>query len=420
MGWLVSAASGLVLCLSAAFVFGVWTGHKQSWPYQQIQTTYKIFTSFVKYGEIVPDRLRMLAPPGSSREIFTIHDPDAAIGNGYYAILLWDDGADSYVVRLHDADGALIHTWLADERRLAENVDVRNYDAHAMMVLADGSVLVNFDTLGLMARIDACGDALWVNDGYFHHSFAPAADGGVWTWLGHGSSVAQLQDIVKFSVDTGEIISRISLSEDIITASAEAAVNFSMFLDFPFVPYTQHGPTPIDLFHTNDVEELMPEMAAAFPLFEAGDLLLSLRNMDMVAVIAQSGELKWYAQGPWIMQHDPDFEPDGRISVFDNSYDRPRSLIISIDPTTRSVVNAVANLDFPFKTRYRGKHQLLPNGNRLITIPEQGQAIEMVADGIVAVEINNVLSKRSEFNETLVNAQWLPPDYFERVPSCVE
>ena len=53
-----------------------------------------------------------------------------------------------------------------------------------MEVLPDGSVLVGFDWVGLAARLDACGSAIWVRDGFYHHSFSPSADGGIWTWFG--------------------------------------------------------------------------------------------------------------------------------------------------------------------------------------------------------------------------------------------
>lgn len=57
-------------------------------------------------------------------------------------------------------------------------------------------------------------------------------------------------------------------------------------------------------------------MAAAFPEFAAGNLPISLREPNLVTVIApNTGLVKWWQNGPWIKQHDPDFESDGTISV---------------------------------------------------------------------------------------------------------
>src|SRR4030095_10496964 len=41
----------------------------------------------------------------------------------------------------------------------------------------------------------------------------------------------------------------------------------------------------MDPTHLNDVEELSPEMARQFPQFAAGDLLISLRNLNLIMVV---------------------------------------------------------------------------------------------------------------------------------------
>ena len=185
--------------------------------------------------------------------------------------------------------------------------------------------------------------------------------------------------------------------------------------DFPFA---LDDANPRDIFHPNDVEELLPELASAFPQFTAGDLMLSIRELDMVAVISQTGDLKWVQRGPWLKQHDPDFEPDGNIVVYNNSRFRPKSSILAIEPKTRIVTERHADLTAPFKSEFRGKHQRLPNGNRLITIPEQGQALELTADGTVAMEFNNIAVDAPGHNEDLANAKWLPDGFFRDVPVC--
>ncbi len=340
---------------------------------------------------------------------------------GFYAILGWNTELGSYSVQLHDGSGERVHTWPIYEMSFSDLPRHRQNAPHAMEILADGSVIISFDRVGLVARVNPCGDAIWVREGFYHHSFAPAADGGIWTWFGERSAYGQVQDILKFDPDTGEDIKRISFTRDVITRNHDSALAFSMFPDFPFVPDDQIVPADQnlrDIFHPNDVEELLPELAPAFPQFEAGDLMLSIRELDLIAIISPEGELKWTKNGPWLKQHDPDFEPDGRISIYDNSRFRPRSRIMTVDPVTMEVTDALPGLEASFKSSYRGKHQLLPNGNRLVTIPEQGQAIEVAPDGKVAVEFNNIISEASDFNEDLVNAKWLQDGFFNVQPKC--
>lgn len=411
----VSVASGLLLLALVSAAIGFAVGYKRIWPFAQIQEAKRILRSLVTSGEVVGTGRRMPAPEGASREPAALHDPAGAIGEGYYAILAWDNGRDAYSVFLRDAAGELIHTWPIDEMAFSDKAEHRQNAPHAMEVLKDGSVVVSFDWLGLIARLDACGDVIWSREGFFHHSFSPAADGGLWTWYSEKTAYGQIQDILKFDPLTGKDTARISFNDDVIRRSPDSALIFSTLPDDAFPPDDEE---PRDIFHPNDVEELLPDLAPVFPQFEAGDLMLSIRELNMVAVIAPSGQVKWYQQGPWLKQHDPDFEPDGRISVYNNSSLRPRSSIIKIDPKTREVQNAIPAFDGPFKSESRGKHQLLPNGNRLITIPEQGQAIEVAPDGHVVMEFNNVVPSQPELNDDLANAKWLSAAFFVTEPSC--
>ena len=411
---IVSIVAGIILFAIIFAGVGFQVAVKQTWPYHQIKEVKRIVSSLILDGTVIGEGRRNPAPSGASRDFVTINDPAQSIGSGHFALLAMDNARDAYSVFLYSADGKLRHTWPIDELAYTDKAAHHQNAPHAMEILPDGTALVSFDWLGFVARIDACGDAIWGKDGYYHHSFSPASDGGIWTWYGAETAYGQVQDILKFDPLTGEDITRISLNE-LIKKSPKNALVFSMFPDFPFVPDSEN---PLDIFHPNDVEELMPDMAPAFPQFDEGDLMLSIRELDMVLVMSQDGDIKWYKQGPWLKQHDPDFEPDGRISVYNNSRFRPRSSIITVDPKTNGSVNAMPAFTGKFHSVYRGKHQLLPNGNRLVTIPEQGQALEISPEGAIVAEFNNVVPDDPTLNDDLVNAKWLPEDFFETMPSC--
>src|SRR5690606_39813819 len=97
---------------------------------------------------------------------------------------------------------------------------------------------------------------------------------------------------------------------------------------------TEEGVTLLhDPFHPNDAEPLRADMADAFPMFEAGDVLLSMRELNLITVVdIETGKMKWWRYGPWFKQHDPDFQPDGRITVLDNATGTGASRVLAIRP----------------------------------------------------------------------------------------
>ena len=175
-----------------------------------------------------------------------------------------------------------------------------------------------------------------------------------------------------------------------------------------------------DLTHLNDVEELSPQMAARFPRFAAGDLLLSLRNMNLLLVVdPATWRVKWHQTGPWMDQHDPDFLPNGRISVFSNNNDGTEagsptegSTIIEVDPASgESRVRYGGRPDQRFYTSYRGKQQALPNGNLLIVEAHAGRVIEVAPDGGVVWEFLNRYD--DTYAALVIDAIRYPPGYFK-------
>jgi hypothetical protein len=131
-------------------------------------------------------------------------------------------------------------------------------------------------------------------------------------------------------------------------------------------------------------------MAASYPLFDAGDLLVSLRDLHLVFVFdPDTREIKWYAFDPFIRQHDPDFMGDGQIGVFDNNPDGTHrgsvlggSRIVVLRPPSDST-----RILFPttqsdtFYTEAGGKWQQLANGNVLLTEAQAGRVVEVDSAG---------------------------------------
>ncbi|MCI0554050.1 MAG: arylsulfotransferase family protein, partial [Anaerolineae bacterium] len=175
--------------------------------------------------------------------------------------------------------------------------------------------------------------------------------------------------------------------------------------------------------HLNDVEELSSAMADRFPQFAAGDLLLSMRDLNLIMIIDPlTRTVKWHHTGPWIGQHDPDFEANGKISVFNNNNDGTKtgsilggSNIIEIDP-----VNGQTTLKYGSRptqkmfSNFRSKHQNLfdvgGNPSILITESEAGRVLEVNHKGDIVWEFIN----RYDDNEIAIMNEAIryPEDYF--------
>lgn len=140
------------------------------------------------------------------------------------------------------------------------------------------------------------------------------------------------------------------------------------------VPDNLHEP-----LHTNSVRVLPRRLAATFPSFQAGQVLISLRNLDTIAVIdPQTRSVVWAAQGPWRAQHDAQFLDNGHLLIFDNLGSSRGSRVLEYDPRTYAFPwSYPQGSRTAFLTKERGMCQRLPNGNTLIVSSEQGAIWEV-------------------------------------------
>jgi hypothetical protein len=413
-------ASLFFLFAGGIFVFGVAVGNYRMWPFPIMDEMYQVTKMLVKYGRVVPENLLLEPPPDAARERLVVHRPEH-LNDGFYAFFGWSDELDGYAGWLYSSTQDILHTWPIDYERLDPDGPSNGSDApHAVSVLNDGSVLVGFDKGDVLARIDPCGDPIWIREGVFHHSLDHAEDGSFWVWHGTGTAYGHYNLLENFDPITGKTLRALELVDDVIRKSSSAAMAFTVRPDYDFERYDK-DPENIygDLFHPNDIESLDTALADKFPDFKPGDLLLSFRNINLVAVIdGDTGAVKWTGYGPWSLQHDPDFTADGKISVFSNNSFRNRSEIIKIDPKTREASNDLIDGEFKFYTHSMGKHQYLPNGNILIVIPGEGRIAEVTGSGDKVLEFNNVSPISSDYNMHVQDAIWFPQDYFDRVPQC--
>ena len=411
----------IFLLTLVGFAAGFATGKFKIWPYSIVRDIATIGISVAKYGEIHPHNRITERPEGAhSGERISLVQTDK-FAPGFRAITGYDTRAGIYAVWLIDAEGRQRHSWPIDYAAITEGTpsasDNRALDPHGVKILRDGSVLVNFDGGAMLARINACGRPVWKKPGIYHHSIEGSGDGTFWTWEGRGTAYGDHQYLVQFDAADGRTLSSLHLIDDIARASQDTALALSIPQQHVARDFAEKPEFYDDIFHPNDVEPLPAALAAKFPMFKTGDLLISLRSTNFVGVLdPDTKTFKWAQQGPWIGQHDPDYLPDGTISVYNNNTGREVSNILIADPATGQVRHRFDAAAHGFFSASRGKHDQLPSGGVLITIPDEGRVVELDRSGRLVMEFNNVYSARE--NADVANAEWLPPDYFRTIPSC--
>ena len=324
---------------------------------------------------------------------------------GYTLITtLWEDFDWGPGLKLIDSQGTVVHEWRVEPEDLFSVSQIRrgpipleNREIQGTYLFENGNVLVNVEPVGTV-RLDACGRVLWSLPAGTHHSIARADDGSFWIpgkshegapeTPDHPQGLPGLEhpvyqdQILRVSED-GEILRRINVL-DVLWAND---------LERHLLLANQKGKA--DLTHLNDVEPLPDSIAGEYPLFEAGDLVVSLRNIHLLFVMdPETEQVKWHAFGPFIMQHDPDWIGDGWIGVFDNNRDGTAggtmlggSRIVALQPHTDSTRRLFTSGGASsFYTEKMGKWQELPNGNLLLTEAWAGRIVEVDAAGNIVWE----------------------------------
>lgn len=408
-----SQYSGFFLLTFLVFTLGMYSVHKDWLPWQKTAEIRDIVKSIIKTGNMLPDRSYYPRAGRAPDQRYIVSDADA-VAPGFLALSRIDAATSRFVIDLMAPDGEVLHTWPVDYSALVDGGSPLTI-LHGVKVLADGSVIVQFDSGTAMARLDSCGAPLWVrSDGVFHHVVQPSDD-GYWTWLAQAHANGDDQKIVRIDGDSGEILETIDLI-DLVEKSASNGLITGIPQNYSFDRENWRWGME-DIFHPNDIEPLTAAMAGAFPQFQAGDLLISLRNSNLVAVIDRdSHDIIWSMNGPWREQHDPDWQPDGTITVFNNNPGRGRSDIVQIDPAT-NIAAALFDGDGPqYYSDVMGEHQRLPNGNWLILSATEGRVIEVTETGAPVREYSNLIN--AKYTAIVPFAEHLPTDFFDTFPSC--
>jgi hypothetical protein len=326
---------------------------------------------------------------------------------------------------LIDMTGKVVHRWhlpfsevLAQSR--SDRVAVPDDDVivRQARLLPDGDLIAVYERPNQtpygwgLARFDSEGQLRWGVIEHLHHDFALGSDGRIYT-LGHEIRTEPREGLAMFEAPffdeflvllspDGEVLERISIFEAFARSPYRAAL----------LQLADLGNPKGDYLHPNAVELVDERVAAQVPSWQAGQVLVSLLEMDGLALIdPDAREVVWFMRGAWHEQHDPDLLPDGHILLFDNQGDAAagmHSQILKIDPVSGSIVWRFASTDEEsFYSKALGSQQILGNGNVLVTESVRGRIFEITPSGDVVWEYLNP-AEVNGFHAYVLEAQRLP------------
>jgi hypothetical protein len=303
-------------------------------------------------------------------------------------------------------DGRVLHEWRRpfstvwdDSARVRRPQPDSHVYFRKAMVYPNGDLLAIYEGVGDtpygygLVKLDRNSEVVWRYLANVHHDVDIGPDGRIYA-LTHelvDQALAgfdhlappRLDDFLVVLSPDGEELRKIPLLPAVAAS------------DYPHLLHTVSSYAVADPLHTNTVELITAQNAAHFAFGQAGQVILSFRELGAIGVLdLATEELVWATRGPWIGQHDPDLLPDGRILLFDNygHFEKPegRSRVIEFDPATMQIVWQYAgSAEAPSDSAIRGSQQRLANGNTLIVESNGGRIVEVTREGEIVWEFVN-------------------------------
>jgi hypothetical protein len=327
-------------------------------------------------------------------------------------------GGDSRAF-LINMQGKLVHQWHVPFSKLwPDPTHLRGPIKDEAVYFNDGHIYPNGDLLVViegptnlrnssngygLAKLDRDSNILWKYAEKCHHDLDVGEDGTIYVLTNEivetvpsgldGVPTPCMVDQVHVISRDGKPLKKIALLEALYNSPYRALLGL-----FEKARTLDHRPTagpegprlsPFgndvrnrDVLHTNSVKVLSRKLAPKFPLFKEGQLLVSLRNINTIAVLDPNTEkVVWATRGPWHAEHDPSFLDNGHLLLFDNLGSPRGSRVLEFDPHTQSFPWSYPGANGqPFLSRIRGMCQRLPNGNTLIVNSDGGEVFEVTVD----------------------------------------
>jgi hypothetical protein len=321
-----------------------------------------------------------------------------------FTLYATDSGSRAFLINMrgdvvHQWSSRFSTDWSAPERKRPALPGPR-ISFFGCRVDPDGNLLAVYHALGDtpygygLTKLDKDSNVVWEYSAHVHHDLDVGDDAVIY---------ALTQEIVQTVPQGLEYIETPCLVDYVVKLSPggkelKKTPLLEAFRDSPYAvlltaleraPHSgpsRGGPamnhpqdTQGDILHTNSVRVLNRNLAPHFPMFKEGQVLLSVRQLDTLAVLdMESGSIVWGARGPWMGQHDAHFLENGHILLLDNLGSAEASRVLEYDPLTHAFPwwysgDAVIR----FIDRERCMCQRLPNGNTLMVNSKDGKVLEV-------------------------------------------
>lgn len=409
-----------------AYGYGLASYHFQWFPFAIARNGFLAASALLEVrkegldGQIIDfwDESGIVGPTYRSEHARAGKEPVLIVGN--FRTYADASSGSAYLAWIADREGTILHAWKDSGEiwsPLTGRDTVGNYwrsyplGAH---LYPNGDLLVSYHGTGMfpsamgLAKFDKDSNLLWKNNDYFHHWFSVAPNGEIYI---PNERIAESP--LKFPDYDRTIVcdkNRFPIdSVAVLDANGKKLREIDMLdavLQSGLMGLFSGGSGGIkrietcDPTHLNDAVVLQEDKAAEFPDFAAGDLMVSLRSLNMVGVIDPVTErFKWHAVGSSHHQHSPRFHLDNTILAFDNwggRLSRGKTRILAIDVgsgDTSSVFprDEAVLPQTPFSSDTAGHFDLNPSSERmLVSFTHQGLVWEIdVASGEVLWEFVN-------------------------------
>lgn len=333
----------------------------------------------------------------------TLHIPERA----FPGLNLYNIDGDNRAV-LVDMRGKRVHSW--------------HYPGpgwHHVELGDDGILYVIIQNERLL-KLDRDSRLIWDREGRYHHDLDQTPQGIVYAIkhqprniVHEGELLPVLDDVIVTMTGAGEVTEEISMWD--LFGERVFGRKLTLIQDY----LKTHSPSKdsqvfaalgiaCDLFHTNSVEVLRDGLSG---LAERGDLLVSLREINTIAIVnPERREVLWsWGAGEVWRQHHPSALDSGNILLFDNGTRRDSSRVLELDPLCEEVVWTYGRkTGESFFSQIRGACQRLGNGNTLVTHSDKGRVFEVTPEGDLVWEYWSEVDPSGEKRRAIYRMVRLP------------